>query len=341
MLREVPVAILHAENRRMRAEIDVLRGELALVQREFAAACADPARFAPPQPVPKTPPPTSTANLEQKRFAALEENLVLLLEDRFKTLEERIAPVRPAPPSTPVAPLGSGPRGDRTPPPSPSLISGRPAEEFPPLPTQRDSLETAAPSPPPSAHPAPPPPAAAAAEGWTTVGRRKRAKNQAPPSSGTTPVTTAAAAQPTRAQRRRERRRGGKGKGDVAQASASQPPPPPPPPARKETVARERRAPRVRPPKSSAVVLTLKSGAGDRGVTYASLLTQAKSNIRLADLGIEGGLRLRMARTGARMLVLPGASSAPKADALAERLRTAREDCVSSRLGPGRLHHGR
>ncbi|KAJ0173876.1 hypothetical protein K1T71_011025 [Dendrolimus kikuchii] len=30
----------------------------------------------------------------------------------------------------------------------------------------------------------------------------------------------------------------------------------------------------------------------------------------------------RMARTGARMLVLPGASSAPKADALAERLRS-------------------
>ncbi|KAJ0180196.1 hypothetical protein K1T71_004787 [Dendrolimus kikuchii] len=186
----------------------------------------------------------------------------------------------------------------------------------------RPEKTTAAPSPPPSACPAPPPSTAAAAEGWTTVSHKKRAKNMAQPSSGPTPVTTAAAARTTRAQRRRERRRGGKGKGGVAQAPASQPPPPPPPPPKKETVARERRAPRVRPPKSSAVVLTLKSGAEDRGVTYASLLTQAKSNIRLADLGIEGGLRLRTARTGARMLVLPGASSAPKADALAERLRT-------------------
>ncbi|KAJ0169720.1 hypothetical protein K1T71_014326 [Dendrolimus kikuchii] len=51
------------------------------------------------------------------------------------------------------------------------------------------------------------------------------------------------------------------------------------------------------------------------------MATARVTRIRLADLGIEGGLRLKQARTGARMLVLPGASDAPQADALAEQLR--------------------
>ncbi|KAJ0175898.1 hypothetical protein K1T71_008072 [Dendrolimus kikuchii] len=42
---------------------------------------------------------------------------------------------------------------------------------------------------------------------------------------------------------------------------------------------------------------------------------------RLTDLGIEGGVKIKIARTGARMLVLPGADSTPKADALADSLR--------------------
>ncbi|KAJ0170991.1 hypothetical protein K1T71_013763 [Dendrolimus kikuchii] len=212
------------------------------------------------------------------------------------------------------------------PPPSPSLISGRLAEEFPPLPSRRESTETAvssASAPPPSACPAPPPPVATAAEeGWTTVSRKKRAKNRAPPSSGTQPATTAAAAQPTSAPRRGGRGRGGKGQGDVAQAPASQPPPPPPPaPKKRRQPPKEKRSPRLRAPKSAAVVLTLQPGAAERGVTYANLFSKAKSRIRLADLGIEGGLKLRQARTGGRILVLPSASDASKADALAEQLR--------------------
>ncbi|KAJ0176353.1 hypothetical protein K1T71_007532 [Dendrolimus kikuchii] len=223
----------------------------------------------------------------------------------------------PAPRSSPA------PRARPTPPPSPSLIFGRPAGEFPPLPSRRDSVETAvssASAPPPPACPAPLPLPAVAEEGWTTVGRKKRAK-KAPPSSGTQPATTAAAAQPTSAPRRGGRGRGGKGKGDVAQAPASQPPPPPPPASnKKERKPKEKRS-RLRAPKSAAVVLTLQPGAAERGVTYANLFSKAKSRIRLADLGIEGGLRLRQARTGGRILVLPSASDASKADALAEQLR--------------------
>ncbi|KAJ0176892.1 hypothetical protein K1T71_006901 [Dendrolimus kikuchii] len=197
------------------------------------------------------------------------------------------------------------------------------AVEYPPLPSQRASMETAVVTsiPPPPACPAPLPPPAVTEEGWTTVNRKKRAKNKAPPSSGTQPVTTAAAAQPTSAPRRGGRGRGGKGQGDVAQAPASQPPPPPPPAPKKKTAAKEKRSPRLRPPKSAAVVLTLQPGAAERGVTYANLFSKAKSRIRLADLGIEGGLKLRQARTGGRILVLPSASDASKADALAEQLR--------------------
>ncbi|KAJ0169158.1 hypothetical protein K1T71_014925 [Dendrolimus kikuchii] len=84
----------------------------------------------------------------------------------------------------------------------------------------------------------------------------------------------------------------------------------------------EKRSPRLRAPKSAAVILTLQPGAAERGVTYANLFSKAKSNIRLADLGLEGGLRLRMACTGVRILELPSASNAPKADALADQLRT-------------------
>ncbi|KAJ0172433.1 hypothetical protein K1T71_012406 [Dendrolimus kikuchii] len=284
----------------MEAQLADLRSEVRSLQTALTQPRAETAQPAPP-------PDLETA------MAANLSQLTLLMESKFAAIEERL---RPAPLPSPA------PRARPTPPPSPSLISGRLAEEFPPLPTQRVSVETAASSSLPRADPAPPPPAADAAEGWTTVGPKKRAKNKAPPPSGTQPAVTAAVAQPTRAQRRRERRRRGKGKGDVAQALASQPPPPPPPAPKKSEAPKERRAPRLRPPRSAAVVLTLQPGAADRGVTYADLLSKAKANIRLADVGIEGGLRLKRARTGARMLVVPGANSAPQADALAEQLRT-------------------
>ncbi|KAJ0171230.1 hypothetical protein K1T71_012780 [Dendrolimus kikuchii] len=277
----------------MEAELADLRRELASIRSELAEARAGSVRSAPPPPPEPTPPTTTAANLDR---------LILLMENRFAALEERIPPARPAPSPGPVR--SPRPAPPRTTPPSPSLISGRLAEEFPPLPSRRVSTETAVSGPPNVACPAPPPPVATAAEGWTTVSRKKRAKNRAPPSSGTQPATTAAAAQPTSAPRRGGRGRGGKGQGDVAQAPASQPPPPPPPAPKKKTAAKEKRSPRLRPPKSAAVVLTLQPGAAERGVTYANLFSKAKSRIRLADLGIEGGLKLRQARTGGRILVL-------------------------------------
>ncbi|KAJ0170396.1 hypothetical protein K1T71_013767 [Dendrolimus kikuchii] len=302
------VALLRAANGRMEAEITDLRRELRSLREEVTRPRANPA---PPPP----PPPEMETNM-----AANLERMTLLMENRFAAIEEQMRSVRPA--LSPARTLSAAPRARPTPPPT-SPIPGPSVEEYPPLP-QRGRRERAVATsiPPPPPCPAPLPPSTSAEQGWTTVSRKKRA-NKAQPSSGTQPAAAAADAQTTRARRQRGRGRGRKEKGDVAQASASQPPPPPPPPPpKKEKRARGRKVPRLRPPKSSAVVLTMQSGAEERGVTYASLLSRAKANIRLADLGIEGGLRLKRARTGARMLVVPGATSAPQADALAASLRT-------------------
>ncbi|KAJ0171648.1 hypothetical protein K1T71_012411 [Dendrolimus kikuchii] len=303
------VALLRAANCRMESEIADLRNELQKLQTELVRP-----RVAAPPPV--EPPP----NVESVMAANL-ERMTLLFESRFAAMEERMRSAQLASSPRPAPTPSPAPPSRRSLPSSPSML--RPsAEEFPPLPSQRVSTETVVTEciPPPPTCPAPLPSSAAADEGWTTVSKRKRKAAQPP--SGTQPAAAAANAPTTRARRQRGRGRGGKRKGDEAQAPASQPPPPPPPPPKKETRARGRKVPRLRPPKSSAVVLTMQSGAEERGVTYASLLSQAKANIRLADLGIEGGLRLKRARTGARMLVVPGATSAPQADALAVSLRT-------------------
>ncbi|KAJ0182187.1 hypothetical protein K1T71_001556 [Dendrolimus kikuchii] len=284
------VALLRAANSRMEAEIADLRRELRSLREEVTRPRAD---IAPP---PLPPPPEA-----EKNVAANLERLTLLMESRFAAIEEQ---------------MRSAPRARPTPPPSHSPTSWSSAVDAVPRPTQRES--TGRPAPPSQA-------AFAAEEGWSTVVRRRGGqKKAAPPSAGTQPAATAAQAPTTRAKRRAGRGRKGKGKGDVAQEKSSQPPPPPPRPEKKGK-ALERKAPRLRPPTSSAVVLTIQPAAVERGRTYADLLSKAKANIRLADLGIEGGLRLKRARTGARMLLLPGTSSAPQADALAERLRTVLE----------------
>ncbi|KAJ0179634.1 hypothetical protein K1T71_005346 [Dendrolimus kikuchii] len=284
------VALLRAANSRMEAEIADLRRELRSLREEVTRPRAD---IAPP---PLPPPPEA-----EKNVAANLERLTLLMESRFAAIEEQ---------------MRSAPRARPTPPPSHSPTSWSSAVDAVPRPTQRES--TGRPASPSQA-------ALAAEEGWSTVVRRRGGqKKAAPPSAGTQPAATAAQAPTTRAKRRAGRGRKGKGKGDVAQEKSSQPPPPPPRPEKKGK-ALERKAPRLRPPTSSAVVLTIQPAAVERGRTYADLLSKAKANIRLADLGIEGGLRLKRARTGARMLLLPGTSSAPQADALAERLRTVLE----------------
>ncbi|CAK1598352.1 unnamed protein product [Parnassius mnemosyne] len=136
--------------------------------------------------------------------------------------------------------------------------------------------------------------------------------------------------------------------------AASQLPPPPPPPqlptspaaeagwqvvgekqkgkkAAKKAKEQERQrqfrarkiAARLRAPKTAAVVITLKPDAEKKGVTYRDLLAKAKEAVDLGELGITGGLRLKVTQTGARMLEIPGESSGATADALAAKLRAS------------------
>ncbi|PZC77602.1 hypothetical protein B5X24_HaOG203158 [Helicoverpa armigera] len=96
--------------------------------------------------------------------------------------------------------------------------------------------------------------------------------------------------------------------------------------------AAKKQAVRLRAPRSTAVVLTLQPRAEERGLTYAEVLTRAKANISLSDLGISG-IRCKTTTTGARLLEISGATSGPKADALAEKLRASlgQEDVRVSR----------
>ncbi|KOB52270.1 Gag-like protein, partial [Operophtera brumata] len=83
---------------------------------------------------------------------------------------------------------------------------------------------------------------------------------------------------------------------------------------------RKRVVSRFRPPRSSAVVITLKPGSEEKGVSYASALAEAKTKVDLASLGIPA-LRFRTAATGARILEVPGTTSGEMADSLAQKLK--------------------
>ncbi|CAK1585425.1 unnamed protein product [Parnassius mnemosyne] len=82
-------------------------------------------------------------------------------------------------------------------------------------------------------------------------------------------------------------------------------------------------AARLRAPKTAAVVITLQPDAEKKGITYRDLLAKAKEAVDLGELGITGGLRLKVTQTGARMLEIPGESSGATADALAAKLRAS------------------
>ncbi|XP_059059220.1 uncharacterized protein LOC131852557 [Achroia grisella] len=92
--------------------------------------------------------------------------------------------------------------------------------------------------------------------------------------------------------------------------------------AESEATRRKRaRKRQFRPPRSSAVVLTLQPGAEEAGSSYSSVLREAQQKIQLDALGITE-LGFRLAITGSRILEVPGPveESGGKADALAAKL---------------------
>lgn len=73
-------------------------------------------------------------------------------------------------------------------------------------------------------------------------------------------------------------------------------------------------------PRSSAIVLALKSDVANNEVDYMKVVTLAKGRIDIASLDIPY-IKYQETATGTRKIEIPGASSGAKADLLAERLR--------------------
>ncbi|XP_041989041.1 uncharacterized protein LOC121740420 [Aricia agestis] len=90
--------------------------------------------------------------------------------------------------------------------------------------------------------------------------------------------------------------------------------------ARKVKAPKKRKKRKLRSPKTSAVVLTLQPEAEKRGITYLSVLEEAKKRVDLVALDIPG-VRYREAVTGARIYEVSGNANKDKADALAGKLR--------------------
>ncbi|XP_046972335.1 PHD finger protein rhinoceros-like [Vanessa cardui] len=92
----------------------------------------------------------------------------------------------------------------------------------------------------------------------------------------------------------------------------------------KETKGKKK-APRqrkLRPPRTAVITITLKPGAEEKGVRYESVLAEAKSRVKLGEVGLTS-VRFRTTATGARMLEVPPGTNEPEkaADALAAKLR--------------------
>ncbi|XP_037302465.1 caskin-1-like, partial [Manduca sexta] len=104
-------------------------------------------------------------------------------------------------------------------------------------------------------------------------------------------------------------RRKKKGKPAAAPTNSTQPPKP-----------TRRKEPKLRPPRSAAVVISLTPAAIAKGLTYKSVLTDAQNKVDLTGLEISK-MRPKFAATGAPMYEVPGANSEERADSLAARLR--------------------
>nr|XP_032523168.1 uncharacterized protein LOC116774532 [Danaus plexippus plexippus] len=94
-------------------------------------------------------------------------------------------------------------------------------------------------------------------------------------------------------------------------------------PASQQKKAGPREGPKkVMLPRSQAVMIKLRPEAAARGASYLSVLLKAEKEVDRKELGI-GPLKIRATATGARIIEVPGSTSAEKADALAAKLKSA------------------
>lgn len=100
------------------------------------------------------------------------------------------------------------------------------------------------------------------------------------------------------------------GKGGKAKKTANQ----------KGMAPPKKAAPKLKASKSEAIALTLQPEALKRGATYSQVLTKLWDDINLGTFGIER-VKYKRAATGAVLIEVPGSTSGPKVDALAEKIK--------------------
>jgi len=137
-------------------------------------------------------------------------------------------------------------------------------------------------------------------EGWTVVTKKKEMKKKKKKSNNSNPAGNNQA-------KSSQKNEGGKGKIENAKSGKKLPEP--------ET---KKKKGKIRVPKSAAVIITPNP---EKGVTRTEVLQEARSKIKLEELGISH-LRPRIAAIGAVIIEVPGESSHDKADKLADKLRT-------------------
>lgn len=294
------VAMLRAANSRMTAEIADLRAELVSIRTELSRPRGAPT--SPPKP-PQPPP--------QERDAG---DIFAFIDRKFAAFEERFNLARSTGILEPVqSPRSPAPRVSATYSQGPQSAQGPPETDFPLLgsrrrPSEGKTLAVDAPTPAPQPERTMIAPMRnTAEEGWAEVVGRKKAR-KARKAGATQPNP------PVGAPVARTAKPGGKGSQQQQR------------PATKSD--KPKRPSRIRPPNSSVVVLTLRPEASEKGISMGDLLAKAKEEIKLEDVGITTGVRPKRARTGARMIVIPGRDSGPLADALANKMREVLDEEV-------------
>ncbi|XP_045542251.1 axoneme-associated protein mst101(2)-like [Papilio machaon] len=304
--------LLRAANTRLQAEMAALKKEVAELKACMSQAGA-------------TPKP-ATATCSQSPEEELENRILSRLSERLNARIDGLEPrLNPEPRLRPALAHDRREAEARLPPPA-----SRP----------RQTLEMTQAELPDERRPDP------VQSDWIKVGAK--GKKKAPTStSAPAAASSSAAAQPAHPGQKAKTIRKANKKKNKAKKPETGRPLPPAPASMKETMAsvvkrglREKAptntrpapttkkkgqekiksSPKLRPPKTSAVVVTLHPTAVEKGVTYAKALAEAKQKVNLKDLEIES-VRFKRAATGASIIEIPGATSAPKADLLAERLR--------------------
>lgn len=288
---------LQAENVRLRRETESLRSELKAYRREFSGMRAELAAT-------KAGPSEAFGSDWMEEFrASIVASVGAILDARFAGIEDRLLPAAPIRPplaadrrAVAVAPSPAPVPSTVRPAPAAAVATGSSAVQRskPKKKSESHSAQRRAPAPAPALVSLPPPAPVAGSsraeeapeETWATVVRKGKGKGK----KSSPPAAANSKAAPSKAA-------------PVQRASA---------PAKIKVAS---------PPRTAAVIITLQQEAAAKGITYAQVLEKAQQSVDLVQIGVTGGLSVRRAVTGARLLELPSSVPSEVADRLAEKLR--------------------